>query len=123
MLLNPGAGGSSEALRRRLGGAFAARGVPFDIVEAFTPAPMGDVTVAEARAAWPDKALWLNFTSSVHLEPDEAIRAHARQLIQEAFDRDFGGRAQVSSDEVRAWLGTPEAICATVTEQAARIDT
>lgn len=34
VLLNPGAsGGLPEGLRRRLGGAFAARGVPFDIVE------------------------------------------------------------------------------------------
>lgn len=34
MLLNRGArGGSLEGLRRRLGGAFAARGVPFDIIE------------------------------------------------------------------------------------------
>jgi uroporphyrinogen-III decarboxylase len=57
---------------------------PFDIVEAFTPAPVGDVTVAEARAAWPDKALWLNFTSSMHLQPEEAIAAHTRQLIEEA---------------------------------------
>ena len=57
---------------------------PFDIVEAFTPAPVGDVTVAEARQAWPDKALWLNFTSSMHLQPEEAIAAHTRQLIEEA---------------------------------------
>ncbi|MCY3600406.1 MAG: diacylglycerol kinase family lipid kinase [Gemmatimonadetes bacterium] len=37
VLLNPGAGGGTaepETLRRRLGGAFAARGVPFDIIEA-----------------------------------------------------------------------------------------
>ena len=37
VLLNPGAGGGTtgpETPRRRLGGAFAARGVPFDIVEA-----------------------------------------------------------------------------------------
>ena len=57
---------------------------PFDIVEAFTPAPVGDVTVAEARAAWPDKALWLNFTSSMHLQPEQAIAAHTRRLIEEA---------------------------------------
>ena len=56
----------------------------FDIVEGFTPAPTGDVTVREAREAWPDKALWLNFTSSVHVEPDQAIAAHTRQLIEEA---------------------------------------
>jgi uroporphyrinogen-III decarboxylase len=67
---------------RALKDAIAA--APFDIVEAFTPAPVGDVTVAEARAAWPDKALWLNFTSSMHLESEEAIAAHTRQLIEEA---------------------------------------
>lgn len=39
VLVNPRAsGGLPEALRRRLGGAFAARGVPFDIVEAADPA-------------------------------------------------------------------------------------
>lgn len=57
---------------------------PFDIVEAFTPAPTGDVSVKEAREAWPSKALWLNFTSSVHLESSAAIAAHTRQLIEEA---------------------------------------
>jgi uroporphyrinogen-III decarboxylase len=57
---------------------------PFDIVEALTPAPTGDVSVREARAAWPDKALWLNFTSSIHLEQEQAIAAHTRQLIEEA---------------------------------------
>ena len=59
----------------------------FDIVEAFTPVPTGDVTVAEAREAWPDKALWLNFTSSIHIEPTEVIQAHTRQLIEEAGTR------------------------------------
>jgi len=48
VLLNPGAsGGLPEALRRRLGGAFAARGVPFDIVE---PAD-ADEALAITRAA------------------------------------------------------------------------
>ena len=38
VLLNPGAaGGQPEALRRRIGGAFAAHGVPFDIVETGEP--------------------------------------------------------------------------------------
>ena len=59
----------------------------FAIVEALTPAPMGDVSVAEARQLWPDKALWLNFTSSMHVENDAAIAAHTRQLIEEAGSR------------------------------------
>jgi hypothetical protein len=60
---------------------------PVDVVEAFTPAPMGDLSVAEARAAWPAKALWLNFTSSMHVEPADRIAAHTRQLIEEAGTR------------------------------------
>lgn len=56
----------------------------FDIVEAMTPSPMGDVSVREAREAWPDKALWINFTSSMHIEPAEVIEKHTRQLLEEA---------------------------------------
>jgi len=56
----------------------------FDIVEALTPWPVGDVSVAEARQIWPAKALWLNFTSSMHLQPDEIIVEHTRQLIEQA---------------------------------------
>jgi hypothetical protein len=56
----------------------------FDIVEALTPSPMGDVSVQEAREAWPDKALWINFTSSMHIEPPDVIERHTRQLLEEA---------------------------------------
>ena len=55
----------------------------FDIVEALTPPPMGDVSLKEARSAWPEKALWINFTSSVHVESPEAIEAHTRGLLEE----------------------------------------
>jgi hypothetical protein len=58
-----------------------------DIVEALTPPPMGDVSVKEARELWPDKALWINFTSSMHIEPPDAIEAHTRHLIEEAGTR------------------------------------
>lgn len=60
---------------------------PLPVIEAFTPPPDGSLSVAEAAAAWPEKALWLNFPSSVHLcEPDEIMRT-TRQLVDEA-----GGR-------------------------------
>ena len=63
----------------------------FDIVEAITPPPMGDVSIREARACWPNKALWINFTSSMHIEPPEVIEAHTRELIAEAgTKRGFG---------------------------------
>ena len=38
----------------------------------------------EAREAWPDKALWINFTSSMHIERAEVIEKHTRQLLEEA---------------------------------------
>lgn len=55
-----------------------------DVVEAFTPVPTCDVTVAQARAAWPDKVLWINFPSSVHLESGERIRAETLRILSEA---------------------------------------
>lgn len=54
------------------------------IIEAMTPPPMGDYPVREARTAWPGKALWLNFTSSMHLEPPDVIAEHTRSLLAEA---------------------------------------
>ena len=55
-----------------------------DYVEAFTPVPTCDMTVAEARAAWPDKALWINFPSSVHLQSIADIEDMTRQILREA---------------------------------------
>jgi hypothetical protein len=54
------------------------------IIEAMTPPPMGDFSIWEARAAWPNKALWLNFTSSMHIEPPDVIAGHTRNLLAEA---------------------------------------
>jgi len=55
-----------------------------DYIEAFTPAPTCDMTVAEAREAWPGKALWINFPSSVHLEPLSVIEETTRGMLWEA---------------------------------------
>jgi len=57
---------------------------PLDYIEAFTPAPDTDMTLAEARAAWPGKVLWINFPSSVHLQPDEAVVQKTCDLLDEA---------------------------------------
>jgi hypothetical protein len=55
-----------------------------DYIEAFTPAPGTDMTLAEARAAWPDKVLWVNFPSAVHLESDEVVRDTTIDLVKQA---------------------------------------
>jgi len=55
-----------------------------DYIEAFTPAPDTDMTLAEARAAWPGKALWLNFPSSVHLRADAEVERFTVELLNQA---------------------------------------
>jgi len=55
-----------------------------DVVEAFTPAPDTDMSVADARAAWPDKTLWINFPSSLHLASPRRIKQATRDMIRQA---------------------------------------
>ncbi len=64
--------------------ADAIRASGLDYIEALTPPPTCDVSVAEAHRLWPDKILWVNFPSSVHLEPLETVRAVTRRILEEA---------------------------------------
>ncbi len=57
---------------------------PLDWIEAFTPAPDTDMTLAQARQAWPGKTLYINFPSSVHLAGADEIAATTRQLVRES---------------------------------------
>jgi len=57
---------------------------PADYIEALTPPPTCDVSVGEAHQLWPEKALWINFPSSVHVEPLETVRQTARRILEEA---------------------------------------
>ena len=62
-------------------------GAPLDVIEAFTPPPMGDMTVAEARQAWPDKVLSLNVPGNLFGQPAEEIERHVRQYVAEGGDQ------------------------------------
>jgi hypothetical protein len=59
-----------------------------DFIEAFTSAPMSDLSVAEAREAWPDKVLWINYTSYFHAAGPDAIRAHTLDLLRQSYPGD-----------------------------------
>jgi len=54
-----------------------------DYIEAFTPAPSTDMTLAEARRAWPGKVLWINFPSVLHLKSDPEVEAATVALLEE----------------------------------------
>ncbi|MHB0856664.1 MAG: uroporphyrinogen decarboxylase family protein [Anaerolineae bacterium] len=58
--------------------------IDIPIIEAFTPPPMGDVTVGEAQAAWPDKTVWVNVPGNLFLETAEAIEAYMLDLLRGA---------------------------------------
>jgi hypothetical protein len=66
------------------------------VIEAFTPPPMGDLTVAEAKAAWPDKVVWVNFPGCLFVEPAEIIETYALDLLGEAAP---GGRLVIGCTE------------------------
>ena len=61
----------------------AIAGTDLDYIEAFTPYPDTDMTLAEARKAWPDKTHWLNFPSSLHLNTDEQVEQATVDLLNE----------------------------------------
>lgn len=52
-----------------------------DYIEAFTPEPDTDMTLAEARQAWPGKVLWINFPSSVHLRSNHSVEQMTFDLV------------------------------------------
>ena len=52
-----------------------------DVIDAFTPAPDSDMTMAEGREAFKDKIIWANFPSSVHLASEQTIRATTRDIL------------------------------------------
>jgi hypothetical protein len=54
---------------------------PIDIIEAFHPPPMGDLTVSDALDAWQDKSIWVAFPSSVYFHGPEVTRQFALELL------------------------------------------
>jgi hypothetical protein len=71
-----------DANCRLLAPAIAESGL--DYIEAFTPAPDTDMTLGEARRAWPEKTIWINFPSSLHLAADGEIRLRTAEMIAES---------------------------------------
>jgi len=54
-----------------------------DVIEAFTPPPMGDLPPKEAKESWRGKAIWMNFPEEVFLRSAEEIRKFTLHLLEE----------------------------------------
>lgn len=59
-------------------------GTQIDVIEAFTPRPLGDLSLAEAREAWRGKVIWVNFPENVFLMGTEETRRYAIDLLRQA---------------------------------------
>ncbi|MEM2761250.1 MAG: uroporphyrinogen decarboxylase family protein [Candidatus Bathyarchaeia archaeon] len=55
-----------------------------DAVEAFTPPPMGDLPLKEAREAWDGKIVSLNIPESIFLESPSRVKEYVLSLLREA---------------------------------------
>jgi len=91
-----------------------------DYVEAFTPAPDTDMTLADALAAWPGKVLWINFPSSLHLASIETIEEATREMIRAAAPGDrliIGITEDIPRDR---WQANMLAIARVIDQEAGR---
>ena len=55
-----------------------------DFVEGFTPPPIGDLGIEEARASWPDTALWVNIPGTLFLGSRERVLAALGGILRRA---------------------------------------
>jgi hypothetical protein len=56
---------------------------PIDIVEAFHPPPMGDLSTSEALSLWKDKIIWIGYPASVLELGPEAAKEHALEFLRD----------------------------------------
>ena len=55
-----------------------------DAIESFTPPPVGNLTIGDARKLWKDKIIWANFPEPVSLQGQVAVRKMVRSMLQDA---------------------------------------
>ncbi len=53
-----------------------------DFIDAFTPPPIGDLPIEEARACWPDKVILCNFPGNVFFKSKEEIEKYTIGLLR-----------------------------------------
>jgi hypothetical protein len=56
---------------------------PIDLIESLTPPPEGDLTLAEARAVWPDKLFWSNINVACYELPPKELKAEVLRRVDD----------------------------------------
>ena len=74
-----------------------------DGIESLTQPPEGDMSYAEARAAWPGKFLWGNINVSLYDLPPQALRRVVQQMARDAAPDGRLLAFEISEDLPRNW--------------------
>lgn len=53
-----------------------------DVIEGFTPPPVGDLPLKEAREAWKEKIIWVNFPETVSLYGQDAVEKRTVEILK-----------------------------------------
>lgn len=76
---------------------------PIDLIESLTEPPEGDMTLAECRAAWPEKRFWTNINVSKFDLPSNRLKDDIRQKVAEAAPDGRGLAFEISEDLPVNW--------------------
>jgi hypothetical protein len=85
-----------------------------DGIDSLTPPPEGDMTIAEARQAWPNKFFWLNPSLSWFSMPLEELKVNIRQMVRDAGPARFC--LEISENRPPNWEKTIPAVLEVLNE-------
>ncbi len=74
-----------------------------DGIESLTGPPEGDMTYAQARAAWPGKTFWGNINVGLYDLPPAELRAAVQQMVRDAAPDGRNLLLEVSEDLPHNW--------------------
>jgi hypothetical protein len=76
------------------------------VIEAFTPTPVGEISLPEAREAWgQDTTIWINFPETIFWKGEEATRQYTKDLL---LSDPPGNALVISFTEMGLWGATDE---------------
>lgn len=76
---------------------------PIDMIESFTTPPEGDMTLREARTAWPDKLIWSNINVAAYDLAPAALRQKVLSSVEDGAPDGRGLAFEVSEDLPGNW--------------------
>ena len=89
---------------------------PLDLIESLTPPPEGDMTLAEARAAWPDKLFWSNVNLGCYELPPAELKQEIWRRVEAGAPDGRRLAFEVSEDRPPRWRESMPMILAALNE-------